>query len=185
MTTRDYRLEEIAYNECIECATVCDNGTGYPSGLERILLPDTWDEAERLASEYGLDIIKVRIRGGHSFYENRGREWSPLCITDYVGECDEVYDWFDAGRAEKDCVALADWVDSDAEYEDIMSQKEGIVMEINSLAKDECVVVPANNIGAWYRTDYSSVHYRYDVYDYRIALCAPAGWGEDDEEDED
>ena len=76
-------LETIAYNNSLDYIETTTGANGYPRNIRGAIIGfETFEEAEKIAKEYGLRITTLFKRDGWNLYErNNNNTWEPLKIT--------------------------------------------------------------------------------------------------------
>ena len=169
MTTDFYTIAEIENLQVVETTSAMN---GYPQSLQKALIGfDSFEEAERIAGEYGLSIETFTKRDGWQlYYRTNNRAYSAIEVTaeeygdDYMSFTMSDYDNF----YENEVQGMIGEFESFEEVEEFLEKKKKIYEAIEDLEEDEMVLTCQ---GEYYQTvkKYTMCHY-YDTKTTVIGL---------------
>lgn len=79
------RIKELG----LRTVVITEGQNGYPKNCHPAVVGfDNFEQAEQFVKDFGGEICNLRVRDGHSFWENRGCTDEPFWITpsDFVGD---------------------------------------------------------------------------------------------------
>lgn len=171
MTTLN--LREIAEVNGLEYIETVDNGNGYPSGIEGAIIGfDNFEQAERLAERYNLSTYEFFKKDGWQLWARKGNVYSPFenGSSDYGDDYDEFGKMTESEFVEEWVKPLFPDCSSFDEIKKIISEKEELFAEIESLGEGEIVI--AKN-GEYYETiDKVSMSFYHDTKHYVIGVLS-------------
>lgn len=165
-------IEEIASENGLELIETTAERSGYPRGLQKAIIGfDTFDEAEKLAKEHGLDIEIFTKRDGWNFWYRTGdKAWEPFERSadeygdDYHKYSKEDFDDFYENEVQP---FVADF-DSFEQLRSFLNNMEHVKDEIENAEDDEIVI--ARTDGYCETIKAKTMEYEYDTHHYAIGL---------------
>lgn len=166
MTTDFYTIAEIENLQVIETTSAMN---GYPQSLKKALIGfQSFEEAERIASEYGLSIeIFTKRDGWQLYYRTNNRAYSAIEIS--AEDYGDDYRSFTAsdyeGFYENEVQGMIGEFDSFEAVESFLKSQKKIFEAIENLEDDEMVLTCQ---GEYYDTvkQYTMCHY----YDTKMTI---------------
>ncbi|WP_289091536.1 hypothetical protein [uncultured Bacteroides sp.] len=162
MTTDFYTIAEIENLQVIETTSAMN---GYPQSIKKALIGfDTFEQAERIANEYGLSIeLFTKNDGWQLYYRTNNRAYSAIVVSaeeygdNYMSFTKSDYDDF----YENEVKGMIGDFDSFDEVESFIENKKRVYEAIEDLEDDEMVLTYQ---GEYYDTvkKYTMCHY-YDT----------------------
>lgn len=141
-------LKEAAYEFGLQTAEITQGLNGYPKELKPVAIGfDSFEAAEEFADHIGGEVVELRQRDGHQFWENRGPVHGPFTPMDILGKHNDDYYIVDGTEKEP----------TREEAKAIESLKAGQVCLFNNGSHVEDV-------------DQISIHFHVDVYTYTIGV---------------
>ena len=141
MTTDFYTIAEIENLQVVDTTSAM---SGYPQSLKKALIGfDSFEEAERIAGEYGLSIETFTKRDGWQlYYRTNNRAYSAIEVS--AEEYGDDYRSFTAsdyeGFYENEVQGMIGEFDDFDSVEDFLEKKKKIYDAIEDLEDDEMVL---------------------------------------------
>lgn len=165
-------IEDIASENGLELIETTAERSGYPRGLQKAVIGfETFDEAEKLAKEYNLDVEIFTKRDGWNFWYRTGdKAWEPFERSaedfgdDYHKYSKEDLDDFYENEVQP---FVADF-DSFEQLRSFLSNMEHVKEEIENADDDEIVI--ARTDGYCETIKVKTMEYEYDTHHYAIGL---------------
>lgn len=154
---------------------ITSGSNGYPSNLRGAVVGfASYEQAEQIASLYGVEVVSLRRRDGWQFYESQGCAYEDYDMMD-VYDCDCNYSIY---ADEDEFVATIDEVmneadedDFDGDYSDFMARMQSLKDRVLDEDTDgRFFLFPCDDWDAYELIDRKAAHYSYDVWTYDIAL---------------
>lgn len=178
--TSSYKLRDMISDDTdMECAEITTGMNGYPRGLRGCVLIDgdgkTWDELEKIADRYGVEIVELHRRDGWQLWECRGTAFGLFDFADYQDNHDDNFKWVDSWKAfAQDMREFAQENLRDYEHdEEADARLEELVDEV-----EQKEPLGSNEIISWRYNDYDRYevqdrmvdHFSYDTHNYALAF---------------
>ena len=171
MTTLN--LREIAEVNGLEYIETVDNWNGYPSGIQGAIIGFyNFEQAERMAERYNLSTYEFFKKDGWQLWARKGNVYSPFenGASDYGDDYGEFSKMTEYEFVENWVTPLLPDCSSFDEIKNIISKKEELFREIESLSEGEIVI--AKN-GEYYETiDKVSMSFYHDTKHYVIGVLS-------------
>lgn len=165
----------------LDIVTITKGANDYPEYLyDAISGFDTFEDAEAFAQDVNGDVVKLRQRDGHHFWENTGNLYYPLQIREFVNWEDnevildlEEFEWWK--EQEIDFMTDNEWEEDDINAR--MTKIEEIAKAVSEMGSDMALVLRKENL-YYYTEKKCPTEIRQDVYTYEVAVVD----NEDDDE---
>ena len=167
-----YELRDmIAYFEDLECAEITEGRGGYPRNLRGCVLfrnGMTYDDMQKIAERYGVEIVKLCRREGNRLWQSEGWE-NDLLDYQRMFDGDSKFTIFNSFRNYADYIReIADELDDEDEIErfhDFLHEIEG-----KELGENEMIVAYNDDIYDYDVEYIKCASFTYDVNHYTLAL---------------
>lgn len=165
-------IEEIAYKNGLDLIDTTTEATGYPRGLQKAIIGfETFDEAEKLAKEYDLDIEIFTKRDGWNLWYRTGKfacEPFDRSAEEY-GDDYRQYSKADLEDFYENHVQpfVAEY-DSFEQLRSFLNDMERIKEEIEDAEDDEIVIACSDGYRETVKVH--TMAYEYDTHHYAIGL---------------
>lgn len=139
-------LEEIAYENSLDIVETTSEWNGYPRNICSVIKGfETWEEAEKLASKYNLEIIEISKREGQQLWTRCDRMWQPFKLTADAFGADSFFvskkDYADEEDfLEKEVKPFIEDICSFDDLKTLLVQREELWAEVCDLNEDEVVL---------------------------------------------
>lgn len=166
------KIEEIALKNGFNIIETTEKNTGYPSHLMKAIIGfDSFDKAEKLAKEHGLDIEVFTRRDGWKFWYRTG-EWALGPFERSSEDYGDDFLTFSKGDAdtfyEDEVQPMVSGFENFDDLRCFLDRSEEIYNKIKDAGEDELVV---SYQGSYYETiKKTEMEYGYDTHHYAIGL---------------
>lgn len=161
---------DLAVSIGLQVVETCDNGSGYPSGIQKAIIGfDLYAQAEKfIEHENNCEICLFKIWDGHHFYQNLGRKYEPLSYNDYLNDLGGDYRLFDFDIEFEGAIeGLKERGASFEDYAEMIERFGKWQKEIETT--DDCVFI--YNGYSIEECPLEMMSYREDVYSYVIGVA--------------
>jgi hypothetical protein len=169
-------LFEIAQDENLTCIETTTGSNGYPQHLKPAIIGfDNFEDAEKLAEEFGLEIQIFTKKDGQQLYSRTGnRAYEPL-----KNSCEDYgdnYSQFGYGITEEEFFNeevkdVLNTFDNFEELQNFINDKKEIFKEIERAEEGQLVIT---QMGRYYETiQKESMHFYHDTKTWVIGVIKP------------
>lgn len=180
MYVTSYELRDMISDDTdMECAEITTGINGYPRGLRGCVLIDgedmTWDELQKIAERYGVEIVELHKRDGWQLWECRGTAFGMFDFADYQSSHDDNFKCVDSWEAfAQDIREFVQEVIRDYEHdEDAAARLEELANEVEQkepLGSNEFISWEYNDYERYEVQDRMVDHFSYDTHNYALAF---------------
>lgn len=165
-------FRELAGNNNLQFIETTSGANGYPENLEPALIGfETFEDAEKFASENGLQTYIFHKRDGWQLWERKNPAYEPFNISaeDYGDNYnmytpDELEDYYD--NEIKPCLENFDNMD---DLKNFLHDQERIMDELERCDEGEAVITYC---GYYFDTiQIKSIEWSFDTHNYIIGVC--------------
>ena len=169
-------LHEIAESNNLEIIETTSQSNGYPSNLKYAIIGfESFDEAEKLADEYDLEIHSFEKRDGWQLWARTGNTMHEA-FKNGSEDYGDNYSEFDGGSMDEETFLQEEVLERLSDFnnfEDLQSfinSKKEVFEEIEKAGVHQKVIT---NMGDYYETiDKESMYFSHDTRNYVIGLIS-------------
>lgn len=178
-----YKLRDmISEDYDLECAEITEGINGYPRCLRGCVLFNdkdaTFDNMERMAELYGVEVVSLRRKDGWHFWESQGKAYDLFDFQNILGNSDDDALTFSSFKEYADFLfenanerRVAD--DEGAAHFFIEKAKE---IEDKELGDNEFIHTSTYDISYYEVLECNVSNYSYDTWNYCLALDCGILW---------
>ena len=175
-----YELRDMIADDLdLERAEITEGMNGYPSHLRGcVLINDgkhTFDELEKIANRYGVEVVELHQKAGWQLWECRGTAFGLFDAADYISNRNDNFKYADTWKAFAE--DIREYVDANARYNEIDQETADKLNELADLAdqrepmdENECVSWEFNDYDRYEVMDRMTDHFDYDSSYYTLAF---------------
>lgn len=164
-------LRELAEQNGLRFVEATSESNGYPRNLKDALVGfDTFEEAEALAKEHGLDIMLLHKRDGWQLWYRQGYAHEPMRITsaDYGDDYSALVYMEEEDFYDEEVAPMLDAFSTLAELKAFIEDKEEIWEEMSTMGEDEIMIL---HDGKFYeKIAKNPMSWSFDTHNYEIGL---------------
>lgn len=164
-------LRELAEQNGLRFVETTSESNGYPSNLKDALIGfDTFEEAEALAKEHGLDIMLLHRRDGWQLWHRKANAYEPMTITsaDYGDDYSDLQCMSAEDFYAEEVAPMLDAFSTLAELKAFVESKEEIRDEMLTMGEDEIMIL---HDGKFYeKIEKNPMSWSFDTHNYEIGL---------------
>lgn len=164
-------LRDLAEQEGLHFVETTSESNGYPRNLKDALIGfDTFDEAEALAKEHGLDIMLLHKRDGWQLWHRKGNAYEPMTITsaDYGDDYSDLEYMGEEDFYDEEVAPMLDAFSTLAELKAFIEDQEEIWEEMSVMDRDELMIL---HDGKFYEMiEKNPMSWSFDTHNYEIGL---------------
>ena len=164
-------LRDLAAQEGLHYAETTSESNGYPRNLKDALIGfDTFEQAEALAKEHGLDIMLLHKRDGWQLWHRKGNAYEPMTITsaDYGDDYSELRYMDEEDFYSEEVEPMLDSFSTLAELKAFVESKEKVYDELSTLGENEVMIL--RNGEFYEKIETPCMFWLYDTHHYEIGL---------------
>ena len=164
-------MRDMAEQKGLHFVETTSESNGYPRNIKDALIGfDTFEEAEALAKEHGLDIMLLHKRDGWQLWHRKANAYEPMAITsaDYGDDYSDLHCMSAEDFYDEEVAPMLDAFSTLAELKAFVESKEAIWEEMSTMGEDELMIL---HDGQYYeKVEKSPMSWSFDTHNYEIGL---------------
>lgn len=164
-------MRDLAEREGLHFVETTSESNGYPRNLKDALVGfDTFEQAEALAKEHGLDIMLLHKRDGWQLWHRKANAYEPMTITsaDYGDDYSDLQCMSEEDFYDEEVAPMLDAFSTLAELKAFIESKEEIWDEMSTMDETELMIL---HDGKYYeKIEKNPMSWSFDTHNYEIGL---------------
>ena len=164
-------LRDLAEREGLHFVETTSESDGFPRNLKDALIGfDTFDDAEALAKEHGLDIMLLHKRDGWQLWHRKANAYEPMTITsaDYGDDYSDLEYMDEEDFYDEEVAPMLDAFSTLTELKAFVESKEEMWEEMSTMGEDEIMIL---HDGKYYEIIRKPcMSWSFDTHNYEIGL---------------
>lgn len=164
-------LRDLAEREGLLCVETSSESKGYPRNIKDALVGfDTFEQAEALAKEHGLDIMFLHKKDGWQFWHRQCHTHEPMSITsaDYGDDYSDLQCMSEEDFYAEEVAPMLDAFSTLTELKAFIESKEEIWDEMSTMGEGEIMIL---HDGKYYeKIEKDPMSWSFDTRNYEIGL---------------
>ncbi len=162
---------ELAEELSLDRVEVTSGRNGYPENLQAALVGfETFEDAERVANEHHLEVVRLHRRDGWQLYESKGREFSAMSPdSSWYGDDYATYKKMDKEDFYQEFIQpFIEDISSLDDLKALVEEREKLWDEFEEMEETELLITCE---GRHYETiEEHPMQWSYDTHNYIIAV---------------